>query len=125
VKQESLFCWIEWARDYGKGHMDYERNLKWELRQSDQIINFEQKLAAFTVAELGEMLPKFLIMDEGGMEEMRFDLNIWKDHGWHVAYWWDEDTRRLSDTNIEQFAANTEADARASAKARSTDPVPT
>lgn len=60
VKQESLFWWVEWARGYGKGHIDYKRNLCWELRRDDQIINFENKFAAFTVAELGEMLPRRL-----------------------------------------------------------------
>lgn len=58
VKQESYFYWIEWARGYGKGHMDYERNLAWELRREDQINNFENRCSAFTVTELGEMLPK-------------------------------------------------------------------
>lgn len=73
----------------------------------DQYVNITP---AYTVAELGEMLPASFTMDEG----VKFDLNSWKDgSGWNITYWWDEDTRRLTDMRIKEKTSHNEAEARA------------
>jgi len=99
VKQESLFWWRMLTKEDG-----------WEIWDSPSDAGGYECFSAFTVAELGEMLPEVLKDDEG----IRFNLNIWKDSDvWYVSYWWEEDTRRSSDMKIETFFEYTEADARA------------
>jgi len=72
--------------------------------------NQNEIYSAFTVAELGEMLPVEIISDEG----VRYDLNIWKSkEGWNVAYWWDEDNRRIVKTMSITFNEKNLADAMA------------
>lgn len=53
VKQESLFYWC-------KGRFDQPDKSKWEINDSIDT-HAHENISAFTVAELGEMLPK----DEG------------------------------------------------------------
>jgi hypothetical protein len=106
VKQESLFSWFH-VQSYN-GPDDPPSDWEIVLLSSEK----EEKLySAFTVAELGEMLPKEIIGDEG----MRFDMNSWrqKDGKWAIGYWWDEDSRRQSGMVIENIFDNTEANARA------------
>lgn len=58
-KQESLFYWVLFHGGVGKGHSDYERSAIWELRTKEGSLNFqESRCPAYTVAELGEMLPQ-------------------------------------------------------------------
>lgn len=81
VKQESLFTWTD---DPGGGN-------PYLVYQQDK--NFGYHYSAFSVAELGEMLP-----DES--------------HSWHfLSHWVADDNETL---HIEmEFVADTEADARA------------
>ncbi len=59
VKQESLFYWVEFS-GLQKGHQDYKTSLHWELRNCENnLSNFPDKISAFTVAELGEMLKPY------------------------------------------------------------------
>lgn len=99
MKQESQ-CW--W---YGDWLLTAAQAATYTLETTDS--------SAFTVAKLGEMLPAHLLLGHGTEEQCRFDLNVWKDAGWHVAYWWDEDTRRVSDRKLEVFIEATEAASRA------------
>jgi hypothetical protein len=56
VKQESLFGWVIFGDGYEKGHRSYKEN--YELRSQESKTYFEDSwISAFTVAELGEMLP--------------------------------------------------------------------
>lgn len=101
VKQESLFVYCE-------------IEFKWELRYLQNILSRmrrqeldDRSLSAFTVAELGEMLP-----DEfPGNSESIFDSFMVRMQGfqrWHVRYIHDEDREVY---HCEE--AETEADARA------------
>ena len=102
VEQSSVF-------DYQRSWHDKPYKLNpggsWETADKDG------RISAFTVAELGEMLPNHIIGDE----VMKFDLNLWREKdGWLVAYWWDEDSRKSSGMAIIPNAiGSTEADARA------------
>jgi hypothetical protein len=102
VKQESLFWWTNtWVDDEcGKSYGD--------LRCSPQIvqeakgISFSQgnTVAAFTVAELGEMLPKLCYSQQVHSDT---ESNRWET---------DAPEGMIEDTD-ERFLADTEADARA------------
>jgi hypothetical protein len=64
---------------------------EWFLDDENLAYDPDYSISAFTVAELGELLP----IEIFGVEGMRYDLNIWKSkEGWNAAYWWDEDSRR-------------------------------
>lgn len=129
VPQESLFYWrlsyhiseqleegvvVKREGIFGDYRIEYypkprysTADLKWnemDLSKLDQT-----EVSAFTVAELGEMLPQTIRGNE-----MNFELNIWKDRGeWCVCYWWDEDTRRLSDMKFNIYQSKNLADAMA------------
>lgn len=61
-------------------------------------------VAAPLSTELLEQLPE-TIYDEDESSGMKYDLDIWKKEGlYHVAYWWDEDTRRLSNVKHMKFS---------------------
>jgi hypothetical protein len=69
VKQESLFWWV-W------GH-NVQRELNYGRIEDD---NF----AAFTVAELGEMLPCFFKTEENGY--VNLVIRKMADNDWHIEY---------------------------------------
>lgn len=105
VKQESEFEWYT--------HNNKE-NEAWVTNDPGEYATFGDELiaSAFTVAELGEMLPDSIEGDEG----MKFDLDIWRDRetkGYVISYWWDEDTRKKSDMQIQSFESKSLADAMA------------
>lgn len=91
IKQESLFVWNDYSRTYiGSGwEIDYRRECNGDGP------------AAFTVAELGEMLPYYVEVNNSGTYGQ---LRIEKDGtgGWCVEYF-----------DGEKFFENTEANARA------------
>ncbi len=104
VKQESLFYWADrvWL-----GGRKNESFIAYGIPNNpDYLADY----SAFTVAELGEILPDCLVGDEG----MRFDFNSWRDDArkWCVGYWWDEDSRRLSNAHFENQIALNEVDVR-------------
>lgn len=103
VEQESDFYWCQPAPNVIKPFCSL-------CREHRTFGRYDKLCSAFTVAELGEMLPEYLVGDD----QIRFDLTIWRDSEmWNVSYWWDEDTRRLPDMRIETTVAPFEADARA------------
>lgn len=108
--QGSLFYWMRAGADWllcFKHDLGYQMQNGMVIRK--EVFESNEHCSAYTVSELGDILPAYILNDEG----MRFKLDIWKDAGWHVAYWWDEDTRRGSDMKIEVFLEANEADARA------------
>ncbi len=105
VKQESVFVWMQEKPIRASNAPDWRVRLAsgWNLP------NVFDYVYAFTVAELGEMLPEYILGDEG----MKFDLTYWKDSElWQVSYWWDEDSRRSSGMKIETTMDGNEANAR-------------
>lgn len=109
VKQESLWYWYK------------TRNNKWQLALEDGTatddggkstfhhgyrFDLSKKLySAFTVAELGEMMPK----EANGFELRCIKLAGYKDNKWQVAYW---EISHEDEVRFEEYVG-TEADARA------------
>jgi hypothetical protein len=103
VKQDSYFWWT----DYGMPHIITDKSIFWEKTQKQRCFS------AFTVAELGEMLPMNVLPDNDKKTRGNgYWLECVKENGqWSVDYicWGDvDDTKRLYKTKSE-----TEADARA------------
>lgn len=108
VKQESYFCWVTGRREFSNdGHIDHLSN---DDRHSDDESGFPT-YSAFTVAELGEMLPHEInIPYKNGRKrnaDHMFVVRRWSASKWTVRYW----CNKYSD-NPETTEA-TEADARA------------
>lgn len=108
VKQESLFYW---QHNFGKGvvklHSEMIKRFGLEFRRDIcETADVKQTCSAFTVAELGEMLPNMIVWlgVEAWFETMK-DLK----NRWFVAYTYKEENDSLV------FSADTEADARAKA----------
>lgn len=91
VKQESLFYWAQVDK--------YPNGIKWDVLKKGERRTHGDYVAAFTVAELGEMLPNKL-----GDEHI---LIVWKNAAWNVTY---EDS---DGGKIRVEMAYDEADARA------------
>lgn len=65
-RQDSKWFWVLFAKGYGKGHINYERNLQLYLCSYDKLpMDYEEKCSAYTVGEMGELLPVY-IKDEIG-----------------------------------------------------------
>src|SRR5436853_5083725 len=87
VKQVSVFYWSG-DEQLIYGDQEPVKSLKLPM------------LSAFTVAELGDMLPARIKDDE----DIPFALECWKNNtSWQVSYWWEEDSRHLSGMKIETF----------------------
>jgi hypothetical protein len=108
-KQESIFYWRSWE-DYNHneeltGGIDlvYVEN---EIIKDSSYVNF---YSAYTVAELGEMLP----MSFNPKNDYEYFLEIGHDsYGWSCVYrFYDQDGSSIDYGNI--FRADIEADARA------------
>jgi hypothetical protein len=96
VKQESLFWWVDYTDGYSEP--------AWNLNSNH--VGYKAHLSAYTVAELGEMLPGDIGRD--------WWLDIWKsDDFWYVAY--TEEREGGGHDFLSDFLASspTEADARA------------
>lgn len=100
VKQESLFYWEfdTWP--------DKRTTNTWTIQYGT---NRSDVFSAFTVAELGEMLPDHVDLPEN--EAVTFfnqhKLGYYGNQGWQVRY------GEIDDKKILNFIADTEADARA------------
>jgi hypothetical protein len=104
VKRESLFYWHE--EQGHKGKNDY-LNAFCLINNSELPIRSFRAISAFTVAELGEMLPEVITDDEG----TDYRLVCYSDDQlWYCAYR-HEDVESLSTVYVE--AHKTEAEARA------------
>jgi hypothetical protein len=99
VKQESFFTWRGWSRGW---MIDVDRD-----RQGRRISSVDDGYSAFTVAELGEMLPE--AFSWGGTQVALSAVKY--SGGWHVRYMSGQ-YRKSRSVNEFQDAA-TEADARA------------
>jgi len=95
VKQESYFCW-SWLKDteIREAHGNKTLLMPIDEMESGRIYrNAADRVSAFTVAELGEMLPRY-------------------SHSWHPEdEQWFADLKTLN--SHPSFCADTEADARA------------
>ncbi len=96
VKQESYFWWIDYC---GK---KYEIGTKKEMKQCRIFRYVQNHYSAFTVAELGEMLPN-------NLDDHKWELQITKvfDNTWYTSYY-----DKINKKYI-HYQAKTEADARA------------
>lgn len=114
VKQETYFVW--WYTEAMSADVKYFPDQDWGKREWSLRVNAPldanrkenlyggRALAAFTVAELGEMLPDVVIDDE---DRTNFWLRTWKTgQEWAFAYTYGQ-------TSIYVETALTEADARA------------
>ncbi|HEY0140384.1 MAG TPA: hypothetical protein VGF48_05775 [Thermoanaerobaculia bacterium] len=102
VKQESLFVWSAWSDHAPAEHTDCHE-LHWEVTPKHEG-SLGERYSAFTVAELGEMLPKSF------RDEQRIK--------WFVAFHWSPVGARVSYENADEIELHalveaTEADARA------------
>jgi hypothetical protein len=102
VKQESLFWWVSHVNGNQLIH-DYDKN--------DWIKGvWDTRVSAYTVAELGEMLP-FSIKFKKHVCYLNCEKNIPDYGGWICSYESSDIIRPTMKTEI--FTADTEADARA------------
>jgi len=106
IKQESLWYWGRWGKI-------------WELVQTNPQANLD-KYSAFSVAELGELLPMAIDYKDDCFppddDPQRYWLDIQKQsRGWQVDYLWEDPEARPSLKVLKELAgrAPTEADARA------------
>ena len=103
VKQESYFYWLEYKSFPVK---------PWQLETKESLknVNYPEKaISAFTVAELGEMLP-------WRIEAKGFLYTLYQDKGGKPWYWVDYRNGESTYTKFDILAAtesDTEADARA------------
>jgi len=112
VKQESLFWWNLW-----RGQMDdfmYQIHYGKPVVRGDGVLS-EETYSAFTVAELGEMLPwrskRMETLNNAELVSTKLVNIATRQTIWTVAYW-DED-KDLYGGMVIRFTADTEADARA------------
>ena len=110
MKQESLFCWFQIPQRFGDNHT-------WLLGTIVAYPNdvYQERISAFTVAELGEMLPKGYVSG----------ITFFTDEGRHaICHWYQVDTTGALIPELEVNAnvqapadkfceADTEANARA------------
>ena len=101
VKQESLWYWVKIA----------EIDRQWILMHTDKVHEGFIYVSAFTVAELGEMLPNKIKLN---FDDMRYECQLFylnTEHGCYCSYRADMDYER--DLEIEACSGNTEANVRA------------
>ena len=109
VKQESFWCWVEDERK----STEFPAGWILENTQSIKSINIVDFYSAFTVAELGEMLPEELRKDNVHLSLLIQKIHIgnkkFPDYGkWGVCY-----LNMPSSSNVLHSEVDTEADARA------------
>jgi hypothetical protein len=100
VKQKSLFYWV---------YEHFEKE-KWELVFADDFVSINPFVSAFTVAELGEMLPQYIYKNEDG-----YFLEMYKhrEEGFQIRYKTSESIFENKDCVIACTCEVNEADARA------------
>lgn len=111
VKQESLFHWCEiWELDLEKKEM-VDTGKREPIQRCQSNAMYRIICSAFTVAELGELLPRRDYQTDDNNRDTG-DLASWvtfkSDGKWHCSLTW-----RYTRTNTEYITADTEADARA------------
>lgn len=103
VKQESVWAWMDWH----KGKYSYRPDvavIQTKLAEENEFYKEKVLFSAFTVAELGEILPK--IVKKNGIE---FWLTMYKQNNfWRIGY----NENQLSSL-CEHTKGDTEANARA------------
>lgn len=104
VKQESLYAYI--LSEYG--FIDGQKYENKYMLTFHEISNSPHKYCAFTVAELGEMLPAVLWPDDINGELVRLDFMKGKNDRWLIVYYTKEDKPPYL-----CLIADTEANARA------------
>lgn len=93
VKQESLFWWVHhWTSPVPPTR---EATMVWDIFQKDEDDKVNEHVSAFTVAELGEMLPNFLYSFKNG-----------------AGKWFTDVKAKIEKIEFPEYA-DTEADARA------------
>lgn len=106
VNQESLFTWV----------ITKEKTTLQDVDAAKMILEFDGTPAilvfAYTVAELGELLPWYIKEIHGGLEYQKHSGFI-KNSEHHVLYTLDENTLAIHDKDTVEEFAKTEANARA------------
>jgi hypothetical protein len=87
VKQESIFYWVNGFLIYKRGHSDEYISNDMEMSSPGcgccaSSVKIKEYYSAFTVAELGEMLPITI-----NISDSIFDLTIKKEYGWWCIYY--------------------------------------
>ena len=114
IKQDSYLYWVGW---YGYStetiNMTFSVKSNSEIKQIERDYHIEKICSAFTVAELGEMLPRgfYSIKYVGAPEYIKDKNNKIQWTGGYLNHHWM--CGKIYETNEYEQSANTEADARA------------
>lgn len=103
VEQESLYYWWHHCNKVHQGYENAKPEYEWVLQADFRGLNHEPACSAFTVAELGEMLP-MVITIEHYICLLHTQRTMSGD--WFIRY---ESSKKIS----KHFVADTEANARA------------
>lgn len=75
--QESIFVWMHHFSHDTK-HISYKNGFVWKLYSRDEDDKMNETISAFTVAELGEMLPRYLQRGEYLCELQIIRSSVWR-----------------------------------------------
>lgn len=113
MQLENQVCSLELAKELKKLGVKQESQFYWNRGQSyliceDSRLRVPEDVSAFTVAELGEVLPEVTAIQNGELGRLEITYRTYSEDGnreWDVCY--------MANNDFRSEFANTEADARA------------